>query len=70
MGVELGVGLGEQRNAVCEAKLGAGGRERGVPYGRGAVDHEARAGQRLQRRHQRRIAHPIMRAGKPSAQRE
>ncbi len=40
---ELSVKLGKQRKAVGEAKLGAGGGERGVLRRRRAVDDEARA---------------------------
>ena len=46
---ELAVELGEKRNAIGEAKLGAGGGERGVLRRHRAVDDEARAGKRLER---------------------
>jgi hypothetical protein len=49
---ELAVELGEQRDAVGEAKLGAGRGERGVLRRRGAVDDEAHARKRLE--HSRR----------------
>ena len=67
---ELAVELGEQRDPVGEAKLRAGRGERGVLCREGAVDDEARAGKRLEHRRQRGVAHPIVRPGEPSAQRQ
>jgi len=67
---ELAVELGEQRDAVGDAKLPAGRNERRVLHRERAVDDEARAGKRLKNRHQRRIAHPVMRPGDAAAQRQ
>ena len=67
---ELAVELGEERNTVGEAKLGAGRGQRGVFRQRRAVDDEARARKRLEYRRQRRIAHPIVCPGNAPAQRQ
>src|SRR4029453_17373777 len=67
---ELAVELAEEGDAVGEAKLGAGGDERGIPRRRRAVGDEARAGKGLKQRRQCRIAHPVVRPGEPPAQRE
>src|SRR5262249_58566272 len=48
MARELAVEFRKQRDAVGEAKLGAGGGERGIFRRRGAVDDEARGGKRLE----------------------
>jgi hypothetical protein len=50
VGGELTVEFGEQHDAVGEAKLGAGGGERGVLRRRCAVDDEAGARKRLEQR--------------------
>src|SRR4029079_7909269 len=68
-GCELTVELAEERDAIGEPKLGAGGGQRGVLRGRGAVDDEARAGKRLEYGGKGRIAHPVMRPGEPRAPR-
>ena len=60
MARELAVELGEQRDAVGEAKLGAGRGERGVLRLRGAVDDEARARKRLELGCEHRVAHPVV----------
>src|SRR5436190_2604232 len=60
---ELAVELGEQHDAIGEAKLGALRHERGILRRRGAVDDEARAGERLKQGDERRIAHPVVRPG-------
>src|SRR5262249_13008432 len=60
---ELAVELAEHGDAVGEAILGAGGGEDGVLRRGGAVDDEARAGERLEQRGQGRIAHPVVRPG-------
>ena len=67
---ELAVELGEQHDAIGEAKLGAFRHERGILRRRGAVDDEARAGERLKQGDERRVAHPIVRPGDARAQRE
>src|SRR5262249_3048903 len=59
---ELAVEFGEQHDAVGEAKLGAGGGERGILRRRGAVDGEARARKRLEQG-ERGIADPVVRPG-------
>jgi hypothetical protein len=67
---ELAVELAEQRNAVGEAIFGAGGGEHGVLRRGGAVDEEARAGKGLECGGKRGIAHPVVRPGEPSAERQ
>jgi hypothetical protein len=57
---ELAVEFGEQHDAVGEAKLCAGGGERGILRRRGAVDDEARAGKRLELRGERGIGDPVV----------
>ena len=59
MAREFAVELGEQGHAVGEAKLGAGGRERGVLRRRRAVNDEARARKRLEHGGERGVAHPV-----------
>jgi hypothetical protein len=54
---ELAVELGEQRDAVGDAKLRAGGGERGILRQRRAVADEAVPGQRLEHRRERRVAY-------------
>jgi hypothetical protein len=67
VGSELAVELGEQRDAVSEAKLPARRRQRRVLRQDRAVDDEARAGERLKQRCQRWIADPIVRPSEPPA---
>src|SRR5215831_11516318 len=52
---EFAVELGEQRNAVGEAKLGAGGGQRGIFRRRRAVDDEARTRKGLEQGGERGI---------------
>src|SRR5262249_29212036 len=65
VGGELAVEFRKQRYTVGEAKLGARRGERGVLRERRAVDDEARAGKRLEHRHERRVAHPVVRPCPP-----
>src|SRR5262245_24398019 len=51
-GGELAVELAQERDAVGEAKLAAGGDEGGILHWYGAVDDEARAGKGLEHRRQ------------------
>src|SRR5262245_34209869 len=68
MARELAVEFRKQRDAVGEAKLGAGGGERGIFRRRGAVDDEARAGKRLEQGGERGIADPVVRPRDACAQ--
>ena len=68
MGGELAVELPEQRDAIGETKLGAGGGERGVLRRCRAIDDEIRAGQRLEGGGERGVAHPVVRPGQTRAQ--
>src|SRR5262245_54988611 len=70
MARELAVEFRKQRDAVGEAKLGAGGGERGIFRRRGAVDDEARAGKRLEQGGERGIADPVVRPRDACAQGE
>ena len=67
---KLAVELGEQGDAIGDAKLGAGGGQCRVLSRGGAVDDEARPRQRLERRHERGIADPVVRPGNAPAQRQ
>ncbi len=67
---KLAVEFCEKRNAIGEAKLGAGGGERGIFCRRCAVDDEARPRKHLERGRERRIAHPVVRPGHTRAQGE
>src|SRR5438067_755965 len=60
---KLAVELGEQHDAIGEAKLGALRHERGILRRRGAADDEVRAGEHLKHRNERRVAHPVVRPG-------
>ncbi len=67
---ELAVKLAEQGNAVGETKLRTRGGERRIFRRRRAVDDEDRTRKRLEHRHERGIAHPVVRPGEPRAQRQ
>jgi hypothetical protein len=70
VGGKFAVELGKQRHAIGDAKLRAGGGERGIFRQRRAVDDEAVTRQRLEHRQERRIAHPVVRPGDAPAQRQ
>ena len=70
MARELAVEFRKQRDAVGEAKLGAGGGERGIFRRRGGVDDEARAGKRLEQGGERGSADPVVRPRDACAQGE
>ena len=67
---EIAIELGEQRHAVGKPKLRTGGGERGILRQRCAVDDEACARERLEHRHERRVADPVVCPGDPPAQRQ
>ena len=67
---QFAVDLAQDRDAVGEAQLRSGRDEAGIGRRRRAVDDEARAGQRLECRCDRMIAHPVVRPGEPRSQGE
>ena len=67
---ELAVELGEQRDAVGEAKLPAADASAEFCGRSRAVDDEARTGKRLEQRRERWIADPVVRPRDAPAQRQ
>ena len=59
VGGKFAVELGKQRHAIGDAKLRAGGGERGIFRQRRAVDDEAVTRQRLEHRQERQCGHRV-----------
>ena len=65
---EVAVKLGEQCDAIGKPQLRSGGDECRILRGRCAIHDEARARQRLEHRHKRRVRDPVVRPSQTAAQ--